>query len=30
MTDIINAITPPIFLGTERKTVYAKRKYHSG
>lgn len=30
ITDIIKAITPPIFLGTERKIVYANKKYHSG
>jgi len=28
--DIINAITPPSFLGIERRMAYANRKYHSG
>jgi len=28
--DIIRAITPPNFLGIERRTAYANRKYHSG
>jgi len=28
--DIISAITPPNFLGTDRRIAYANRKYHSG
>jgi len=28
--DITNAITPPNFLGIERRIAYANRKYHSG
>jgi hypothetical protein len=28
--DIISAITPPNFLGIERRIAYANRKYHSG
>lgn len=28
--DINSAITPPNFLGIDRKIAYAKRKYHSG
>lgn len=28
--DIIKAITPPSFLGIERRIAYANRKYHSG
>jgi len=30
MIDIIRAITPPSFLGIERRIAYANRKYHSG
>jgi len=28
--DIISAITPPNFLGIERRMAYANKKYHSG
>jgi len=28
--DIPSAITPPNFDGIDRRTTYAKRKYHSG
>lgn len=30
MIDIIKAITPPNFLGIDRKIAYANKKYHSG
>lgn len=29
-TAATNAITPPSFLGIDRRIAYAKRKYHSG
>lgn len=29
-TDIINAITPAVFLGRDRRIAYEGRKYHSG
>jgi hypothetical protein len=29
-TDIARAITPPSLFGTDRRTAYANRKYHSG
>jgi len=30
MIEAIRAITPPNFLGMERKIAYANKKYHSG